>query len=261
MSISSEKLRKVLHPIQIDTMHFRFKPRRNPGSQSQHRSVNRTTVPLNEKLGRSSAGHLLTHWCLTIARDHQLELFQALTLDEHLNVVVDVQVFFDFHEPESSKALPSKALLSDFLVDTINLWATDELFVEIDRNKNHNLGELSRRRPYAFPQIKFDPNLANYFETILRNILPNNTSSQLSDIRHLAKTAASDSSTFITRDGYLLSRAEDILSLVNVNVLSPTHLIVSITKIGYPLRSRDVNMLGWRTRHPIPKAGSTTRAP
>ena len=31
--------------------------------------------------------------------------------------------------------------------------------------------------------------------------------------------------------------------------------------IGYPLRSRDVNMLGWRTRHPIPKAGSTTRAP
>ena len=36
---------------------------------------------------------------------------------------------------------------------------------------------------------------------------------------------------------------------------------VYIGKIGYPLRSRDVNMLGWRTRHPIPKAGSTTRAP
>ena len=34
----------MLHPIQIDTMHFRFKPRRNPGSQSQHRSVNRTAV-------------------------------------------------------------------------------------------------------------------------------------------------------------------------------------------------------------------------
>ena len=35
----------------------------------------------------------------------------------------------------------------------------------------------------------------------------------------------------------------------------------AIVEIGYPLRSRDVNMLGWRTRHPIPKAGSTTRAP
>ena len=28
-------------------MHFRFKPRRNPGSQSQHRSVNRTAVALS----------------------------------------------------------------------------------------------------------------------------------------------------------------------------------------------------------------------
>ena len=28
-------------------MHFRFKPRRNPGSQSQHRSVNRTAVSAN----------------------------------------------------------------------------------------------------------------------------------------------------------------------------------------------------------------------
>ena len=36
---------------------------------------------------------------------------------------------------------------------------------------------------------------------------------------------------------------------------------ILIVDIGYPLRSRDVNMLGWRTRHPIPKAGSTTRAP
>ena len=29
-------------------MHFRFKPRRNPGSQSQHRSVNRTAVAMRK---------------------------------------------------------------------------------------------------------------------------------------------------------------------------------------------------------------------
>ena len=43
----------MLHPIQIDTMHFRFKPRRNPGSQSQHRSVNRTAVLKITKPGGS----------------------------------------------------------------------------------------------------------------------------------------------------------------------------------------------------------------
>ncbi len=46
MSMSSEKLRKVLHPIQTDTTHVRFKTRRNPGFQNQDRSVNRTAVKL-----------------------------------------------------------------------------------------------------------------------------------------------------------------------------------------------------------------------
>lgn len=44
MNISSENLRKLLHPIQIDTTHFCFKPRRNPGFQSQGRSANRAAV-------------------------------------------------------------------------------------------------------------------------------------------------------------------------------------------------------------------------
>ena len=35
-------------------------------------------VPLDEKVGRSAAGHLLTLWCLTLAQDRQMELFQAL---------------------------------------------------------------------------------------------------------------------------------------------------------------------------------------
>ena len=185
-------------------------------------------VPLDEKVGRSAAGHLLTLWCLTLAQDRQMELFQALTLDEHFNAVVDAQIFFDFFEPESGKALPSKALLSDFLVDTLNLWATDELLVEIDRKKNSTQREISRRRAYAFPQIAHNPVVADYFETILRKLLPSKTSSQLSDIRHVAKTAASDSTTFVTRDGNLLARADDIRNFININVLSPTQLIVGL---------------------------------
>lgn len=185
-------------------------------------------VPLDEKIGRSSAGHPLTLWCLTLAQDRQMELFQALTLDEHFNAVVDAQIFFDFLEPESSKTLPSKALLSDFLVDTLNLWATDELLVEIDRKKNSKQREQSRRRAYAFPQLAHIPLVADHFETILRDILPSKTSSQLSDIRHLAKTAASDSTTFVTRDGYLLGRADDIRNATNISVLSPTQLIVGL---------------------------------
>ena len=52
LSISSENLRKELHPIQIDTTHFCIKPRRNPGFRSRERSANRTAVwSLSTKLG------------------------------------------------------------------------------------------------------------------------------------------------------------------------------------------------------------------
>ena len=49
--------------------------------------------------------------------------------------------------------------------------------------------------------------------------------------------------------------------LADLGFGTPESGSIGLLEIGYPLRSRDVNMLGWRTRHPIPKAGSTTRAP
>ena len=49
--------------------------------------------------------------------------------------IIDAQIFFDFYEIDSDKSRPSKALLSDFLVDSLNICITDELFNEIDRHK------------------------------------------------------------------------------------------------------------------------------
>ena len=189
-------------------------------------------VPREERPGRSSAGHLLTHWCLTLTQDRQLELFQALTSDDHLDAVVDAQVFFDFHESESNTILPSKALLSDFLIDTLNLWVTDELLVEIDRNLDPTARKKSRKRAYDFQHISYEPSLAEHFEAMLRTLLPSRTNSQISDIRHLAKTAASDASTFVTRDRTLLNHAENIRNLVDINVLSPTQLIITVHELS-----------------------------
>ena len=183
-------------------------------------------IPIDEKPGRSSAGHHLTLWCLTLAQNQQLELFQALTLNENLNAVIDAQVFFDFYEPKSDKAIPSKSLLSDFLVDALNLWTTDELLVEIDRQRDPHQRQESRKQAHAFPRINHDPVSADNYEAILRKQLPTNTRSQVSDIRHLAKTAASASKIFVTRDHNILKRSNDIRDLIDVRVLSPTALIV-----------------------------------
>ena len=75
-----------------------------------------------------------------------LGLFQAQTSDETFDVIIDAQVFFDPFKPDSEESEPSKALLADFLVDSLNLRTTDELFNEIDRNEDAGVRQAGRVR-------------------------------------------------------------------------------------------------------------------
>ena len=189
-------------------------------------------VPLDEKPGRSAAGHLLTHWCLTLATDDQLSLFQAKTSEETLDVVIDAQIFFDFYESDSDKTKPSKALFHDFSVDSLKLWITDELFNEIDRHHNHEQREKSRQRARDFPRIEYNPQSIEHFERILSILLPDNNANQKSDIRHVAKTAASDVDIFVTKDQAILKKSKEITDLTNLRVLSPTNLIIELHELS-----------------------------
>ena len=91
---------------------------------------------MGEKPSRAEKkNRLLTTWHLNLAPEDQLEIFQAETLNETLDIVIDAQIFFDFFELDNDKNKQSKALLSDFLVDSLNFWITDELFNEIKSAK------------------------------------------------------------------------------------------------------------------------------
>ncbi len=189
-------------------------------------------IPLGEKPGRSVAGSTLILWCLTLAPDDQLNLFQTRTSDKSLDVVVDAQIFFDWKEEDNDKSRPSKALLSDFLIDSVQLYITDELLNEIDRNDDPRKREQSRQYAFTFQQARHDLQLVGCFEESLTTILPNQTQSQQSDIRQLAKTAASDIDTFVTRDKFLLRKSEEIFNLTNLRLLSPTELILQLHEIS-----------------------------
>ncbi len=190
-------------------------------------------VPIEEKRGRSVVGHLLTLWRLTLNSANQMDLglFKAQTSDDTVDVVIDAQVFFDLSKPDSDKSEHSKALLADFLVDSLNLWTTDELLTEIDRNDDPENRLAERLRMQQFPQVTHSPSLADDFYNRLRTILPDRTPSQVSDIRHLAKAASSDVNVFVTRDHSLLSKAQDIADLTNLRVLSPTELIIELHEL------------------------------
>lgn len=189
-------------------------------------------VAIGEKKGRSKEGHLLTLWELTLALDDQLELFQAKISDETLDVIIDAQIFFHFDKPDNAETKSSKALLSDFLVDSLNLWITPELFNEIDRNDNPDQRKKSRDRAGRFLQINPEPRSVANFEKILGQIFSTKRPSQESDVKQLAMAAASNVKIFITRDQALLRKAKKITTSTGLQVLSPAQLIIRIHELS-----------------------------
>ncbi len=176
--------------------------------------------------GRSIEKHLLTRWCLNLAPEDQLNLFRAKTSDETLDVVIDAQVFYHLVEPGDDHTIPSQALLSDFMVDSLKLWITDELYNEIHRHDDPLKRKKSRARARDFPQVEPTVGAVGYFDGLLRSILPSRNPAEESDIRHLSKTAASDVDVFVTEDQGLLDKADEIRHLTNLRVFSPTRLII-----------------------------------
>ena len=134
-------------------------------------------------------------------------------------------------KPDSDKSSPSKALVSDFLIDSLNLWITDELLVEIDRSEDSTRRRLSRQKADLL-RIEHDPKSVRHLDESLRKLLPASTESKQSDIRHLAKAAASDVDIFVTRDQALLKRAAEISDLTNLQVLHPTELIIRLHELS-----------------------------
>ena len=189
-------------------------------------------VPLREKPGRSAASHILTLWRRPLAEDDQLDLFRVNTSDDTLDVVIDAQILFDFHEPDDDTTVPSKALLSDFLADSLNLLITDEMYVEINRKDNAAQRQLSRQRAQGFPTARHDLKFAVHLTDALSAVLPRNTPSQQSDIQQLAKTAAADVKFFVTRDNGLLKKSAGILDSTGVRVVRPTELIVRLHELS-----------------------------
>ena len=190
-------------------------------------------VPLGEKPAKTP-GRQLTQWYLAVEGHGERDLFHVAVSDEKVNAVIDAQVFFHIHETDADQAMVSKGLQVDFLEDLLQLYITDEMFVEIDRCCSDTQREVSRNNAHSFPQVSHDPGKVNVFTSDLARILPTETESQKSNIRQLAKTAGSDVSVFLTLDQGLLRVADCIQQTIGVRVLSPVQLIVQLDEFTDP---------------------------
>ena len=189
-------------------------------------------IPWNEKPAKT-ADKRLTQWCLMIDQGEP-DLFHIAVSDQKVNAVIDAQIFFHLHDSDDDQTMVSKGLQADFLDDLLQLYITDEMFVEIDRNNSNKQREISRRNAHFFPHANYNHEKMKEFISNLEGILPAKTESQKSDIKQLAKTAASEVNVFLTKDKKILQSADDIQSATGVRVLSPVEVIVQINEIVDP---------------------------
>ena len=186
-------------------------------------------IPWGEKPGRASSGTTLTLWRRKLTESDQMNLPFDRADHGEIDVVMDAQVLFDLGAPDDDEtAAPSKALLSDFLADELNLKITDETLVEINRDDIAERRNRSRQEALRFQQVSCDDQSYRQIRAALEQVLPAASDNDLSDIKQLAKAAASNATYFATRDKKLLGRSEVISELTGLQVRTPARIIVEI---------------------------------
>ena len=188
-------------------------------------------IPWGEKPGRAKSGTTLTLWRRELAQSDQMNFVFDGAGHGEIDVVMDAQVLFDLGAPDDEgSAAPSKALLSDFLSDELNLKITDETLVEINRDEFEERRNRSRQEALRFQPVPYDDQSFRQIKAALEQVLPTASDNDLSDIRQLAKAAASNAAYFATRDKKLLGRSDVINELTGLEVRSPARIIVELSE-------------------------------
>lgn len=138
------------------------------------------------------------------------------------NILIDLQV-----DPSEPKHEESKAILADWLDDSIEYVVTDEVFAEIDRHPDANVRQTRRRYAYRFFCLTdTDRELTRELTRQLANAIgPGESDQDRSDRRHLVLSTLGGASFFITKDAGLLAAASDIEMSIGLNVTRPADFI------------------------------------
>ena len=187
---------------------------------------------LADRVGRSEAGHLLTHWWLDNGHP---DLFGIVQAGQHtaFQAVLDANVFFDFHDNASSSQAESRALLADWLTDEVELLVTPELLNEINRQDDDSARELQRRRASEFKTVRGEPDAFQEAVQRIEAFAPRGERpSDDSDVRHLAHTVAAGVPYFVTRDTFLLDDlGTQIYESFGLEVIRPSDLILDVDEL------------------------------
>jgi hypothetical protein len=170
--------------------------------------------------GRSKAGHLLVQWWRPIL-EQTLFTFESEGSSRPA-AALDTNVFRDLYEPRPQH-VESMALLDGWLDDEVDFVVTSELETEINRQSTEIpslVGTVQILRKISKAYALWNPLVIS-----LRELLSESGIGE-ADLRQLAQAAVGGARFFVTRDGPILNRADDIEALAAIRVVSPSTLLL-----------------------------------
>lgn len=148
--------------------------------------------------------------------------------------VLDANVFYDLaHEDDDVGGIPVKAqqslcLAAGWVRDTWELGYVDELLAEIGRHDDAGVQQMHLSRTGDLREIPHDATVIDAYYAVLEQILGwvgTKKVQRQSDMKQIAKAAASDAEFFVTRDQKLLQGADLIEASLPIRVVNPAQFL------------------------------------
>lgn len=177
--------------------------------------------------GRGKKGTKLAEW--KFEYDHPSLFSYVLRQNENkkVKIVIDANVLYQLQAPEIPENEESLPLLEPWL--DIDLYVTPEIYNEIARNKDKQKKEETRKFADSFNNVdsKSSQDKFQKIQKELRPLFPKLMSqSDESDLRQLAYAISAEIPFFVTRDGPMLGRSEDVFEKFGIQMLRPSDLIL-----------------------------------
>ncbi len=189
-------------------------------------------IPYCDLAGKSKDGKMLTYWWMDFGQPDLFTSTLSATLRENLCIAIDANIFFGFNTDHDEEDEEAKCLLADWLPDTLQIFLTQEIFNEIDREDDPLKRELQKKLAQGYSQLPYRLNVFTVVSEYLKTLIPEpRSASDESDIRQLAHAISSDIKFFITRDEKLLALNDVLYDKYGVSVLRPSDFVVRIDEM------------------------------
>jgi predicted nucleic acid-binding protein len=200
---------------------------------------------LHDRPGRGKDPRVLTFWWF----DHgHPDLFTSSILEtasSKLCVVVDANVFFDLKYESRPGYQESNSLTADWLAESVEICVTDEILNDINRSENDDDRRRNRESVAAFTRLPCQSEVLGTITEELARVFPQDgTEQDESDLRHLARTIASDAKFFITRDEPLLSIADQVYETFGVTITRPADFVIRLDELQRENEYQPVRLAG-----------------